>query len=218
MAMITCHECREPISSSASSCPKCGARVPRTKWWLWVPLGLIGLFFAYGLTIPEYEHQARELRKACEALVGGPVSGRMGECRRIEAEAIARGKASGAPAVKSYEPPVDQALVAKTSAARAADDAAFLQECRQTVDRRKSEYRRLMASREYWSAALTLRRCADLQEDSALKGLVADAERKQYVMEIESPATSRDARNQAIEALLRDYPEAGKKYAKLLRK
>ncbi len=218
MAMINCHECREPISSSASSCPKCGAKVPRTKWWLWIPLGLIGLFLAYGLSIPEYVHQARELRRACEALVGGPMSGRMAECERIEANAIARGKASGAVAVKSYEPPVDQALVAKTSAARAADDTAFLKECRATVERKKSEYRRLMANREYWSAALALRRCADLQDDAALKSLVADAERKQYVMEIESPATARDARNEAIEALLRDYPEIGRKYAKLPRK
>ena len=75
-----------------------------------------------------------------------------------------------------------------------------------------------MGKAEYWSASLALRRCSELQDDSALKALVADAERKQYISEIESPTSTQGVRNQAIEALLRDYPETGKKYATLLKK
>lgn len=44
MALIACKECGTEISTTAKACPKCGARVPKTKWWLWVPLGLVGAF------------------------------------------------------------------------------------------------------------------------------------------------------------------------------
>ena len=49
MAMIKCHECSEEISDSAATCPKCGAKVPRFKWWLWVPIWLVGGFIIIGL-------------------------------------------------------------------------------------------------------------------------------------------------------------------------
>ncbi len=48
MAMTACKECKHEISSTAKACPKCGAKMPRTKWWLWVPLGLITAFLGYG--------------------------------------------------------------------------------------------------------------------------------------------------------------------------
>ena len=49
MAMIACSECGTEISDKAKACPKCGARVPHTKWWLWVPLGLIVFVFVIGV-------------------------------------------------------------------------------------------------------------------------------------------------------------------------
>lgn len=50
MALTACKECGNEISTKAKACPKCGAKVPRFKWWLWIPLGLIFFFFLIGLT------------------------------------------------------------------------------------------------------------------------------------------------------------------------
>lgn len=49
MALIACSECGNEVSTQASACPKCGAKVPRTRWWLWVPLGLLAAIFLIGL-------------------------------------------------------------------------------------------------------------------------------------------------------------------------
>ena len=94
MAMTTCKECAKEISSTASACPHCGAKVPRTKWWLWVPLGLIGLFLAYGLSIPQYVSDANRARELCEQMIGGRGTARQYECDRLHHEAIERGKAA----------------------------------------------------------------------------------------------------------------------------
>lgn len=62
MALINCHECSEEISDSAAACPKCGAKVPKFKWWLWIPLGLLAAFFGYGIVAsssPEAEEKAK---------------------------------------------------------------------------------------------------------------------------------------------------------------
>lgn len=48
MSLVPCKECGEQISSSAKTCPKCGAKVPHFKWWLWVPVGLAVAFFTLG--------------------------------------------------------------------------------------------------------------------------------------------------------------------------
>jgi RNA polymerase subunit RPABC4/transcription elongation factor Spt4 len=48
MALSSCKECGNEVSTEASACPKCGAKVPRTKWWLWVPLGLVVVLFVFG--------------------------------------------------------------------------------------------------------------------------------------------------------------------------
>ena len=53
------------MSTSASSCPKCGARVSRTKWWLWGPLGLFVLLFIYGaITGPKTTADLAEMETA----------------------------------------------------------------------------------------------------------------------------------------------------------
>lgn len=51
MALTTCKECGSQISTQARACPKCGAKVPRFKWWLWVPLGLVAAFLGFGALV-----------------------------------------------------------------------------------------------------------------------------------------------------------------------
>lgn len=88
--MIECRECKKEISSTAKSCPSCGAKVPRVKWWLWVPLALFGAFILYGASIPEYESRAVQARNLCEQLAA--IEQRH-ECDRRYSEAIAEGRA-----------------------------------------------------------------------------------------------------------------------------
>lgn len=57
MSLVPCRECGEQISSSAKTCPKCGAKVPRFKWWLWVPVGLVVAFFAFGWAVGPHSPQ-----------------------------------------------------------------------------------------------------------------------------------------------------------------
>lgn len=70
MALISCGECDARISDRAASCPSCGApnrrRVKPFKWWLWMPLGTVALFLAYGASMPQHEANARAARRICE--------------------------------------------------------------------------------------------------------------------------------------------------------
>lgn len=62
MSLITCKECGTEISTKAKSCPKCGVKIPHTKWWLWIPLGLVSAFLAFGAMIsnsPEGQEKAK---------------------------------------------------------------------------------------------------------------------------------------------------------------
>ncbi len=92
MAIVSCKECGGEVSTTAKSCPKCGARLPRTKWWLWVPLGLVAAFVLYGASIPEYEAQARRVRSICEQMAAG-IPGGQYQCDRQFELAISEGKA-----------------------------------------------------------------------------------------------------------------------------
>ena len=67
MALITCKECKTEISDTAKACPKCGAKVPRTKWWLWIPLSLVAAFFLFG-AIAGNGPQAQEKAQARRAI------------------------------------------------------------------------------------------------------------------------------------------------------
>lgn len=53
MSLIKCNECDNMISKSAKACPKCGAKLPKTKWWLWIPLSLVAIFLTIGALLPE---------------------------------------------------------------------------------------------------------------------------------------------------------------------
>ncbi len=48
MALVSCKECGTEVSTKAAACPKCGAKVKRTKWWLWIPISLVVLIFVWG--------------------------------------------------------------------------------------------------------------------------------------------------------------------------
>lgn len=72
-------------------CPKCGATRPGAKIWPWVigvPLALLLALVLYGLTIPEYEARALEVRNMCEQLVPFQKE----ECRRQYDEAVRKGR------------------------------------------------------------------------------------------------------------------------------
>jgi zinc-ribbon domain len=93
MAMIACKECGTEISTTAKACPKCGAVVPRPKIWPWVigvPVALFIALLLFGLSIPEYESRAREVRQVCEKMAG---PGQRYICDEQYAEAIRKGRA-----------------------------------------------------------------------------------------------------------------------------
>lgn len=107
MALIACGECGKQISDKAASCPHCGApsaakteplplEEPRAarkrRLWLWIPLGLLAAFLVYAALLPEYKIHAREMREACEVMIGADIS-RQRECDKIYNDAIARGRA-----------------------------------------------------------------------------------------------------------------------------
>ena len=65
MALVACKECGTEVSTKAMACPKCGAKVPKTKWWLWVPLGLVAAFLGFGAVVgssPEAQEKAQARR------------------------------------------------------------------------------------------------------------------------------------------------------------
>jgi hypothetical protein len=92
MTLIKCRECEAQVSSDAKTCPKCGAPVPHPKLWPWVvgiPVILFAAFILYGMSIPEYEAQARRVRDVCEKLAA---PGQQIICDEQFDEAIARGR------------------------------------------------------------------------------------------------------------------------------
>lgn len=128
------------------------------------------------------------------------------------------------PTEKTPEKKADASAIA-TEAARAnaekeaqAQRLAVLEECKLNLSSKTKEYKRLMASRDFWQASNTVRECAESLEDNKLRKLVAEAEIKSWVHDIESPHTLGADRIRAIEALMRDYPDRGKKYEALYAK
>lgn len=72
MALKPCKECGAEVSTKAKACPKCGAKVPHTKWWLWAPLGLVAAFFGAAAVVgssPEAQAKAADRRaiELCES-------------------------------------------------------------------------------------------------------------------------------------------------------
>lgn len=82
--MTKCGECGHEISTTARACPSCGAARPRTKWWLWVPLGLVAAFVVFAAILPnkpgrfDAERVVSSLLKDPDsATFNGPFPGRM---------------------------------------------------------------------------------------------------------------------------------------------
>lgn len=69
MAVVGCKDCGKEISSEAKACPSCGCPVKapggHIKGILFVLAIVVIGFLAYGLTIPENERRAVEVRNAC---------------------------------------------------------------------------------------------------------------------------------------------------------
>lgn len=67
MALKACKDCGTQVSTSAKACPKCGAEVPKVKWWFWIPLALVILFFAFPrIVYSPAERAAISARADCE--------------------------------------------------------------------------------------------------------------------------------------------------------
>lgn len=63
MALMTCEECGNQLSTQANACPSCGAKNQRFKWWLWIPLsaivGFLGVGFVAGNS-PQAKEKAQQ--------------------------------------------------------------------------------------------------------------------------------------------------------------
>lgn len=121
MALITCTECQRQISDRAAVCVHCGAplqaqstnavpvlirKEPSSKWWLWIPLGLVGAFFLFAALLPESSKRASEFRRVCREIAGvNPAA--IAECDREEA----RIRSTPAQADNRHVPPVNTSFV-----------------------------------------------------------------------------------------------------------
>ena len=229
MSIIKCIECQAEISSTAVACPKCGAVVPKAKVWPWVvgiPVGILALIMLWSASKPDYEHKAIAARKVCEKNLGGSIE----DCGRVYVSIIRDGeRAAETPAQRAEREKQDAAVKSYHQAAfdkeRAADEKKQEElkrqmnaECAPLLDEKKTRYKALFASGRYWDAATALRACAKASDDAALKKMVADAEFKSYVADINSPKTSKDQKLQAITSMSRDFPEQAKNYESLEKK
>lgn len=104
MAMITCRECGQPVSSEAAACPECGVSPQKQSTnWLWVPVGLVAafvLFLVFGSFArlsppdPELEEQSRKRlaielcwkEQARKSLTPGEARFIAGACETMERE------------------------------------------------------------------------------------------------------------------------------------
>ncbi len=223
MPIIKCSECEKEISTSALACPKCGAVIPKKKLWPWlvgVPVGVVALILVWSGAKPDYEHQAIAARQVCEKNFGGS----RGDCDSVYSGIIRDGeKAAETPAKRIEREKRESAVKSYYQAEFDKERAAFDKEqealekqmkaeCVPLLDEKKSRYKALFASGRYWDAATALRPCAKVSDDAYLKKMVADAEFKSYVADINSPKTSAAQKLQAIDSMSRDFPEQAKKY------
>lgn len=90
MALKKCQECGHEVSTSAISCPKCGAKMPKPKLWLWIPLGLIVAFFIIGAMLPEDEkrNEAEVFTATVKHMMKDPTSFEVVELRVMNSGGI----------------------------------------------------------------------------------------------------------------------------------
>ena len=66
--MVRCGECEKEVSSDAVRCPHCGKKLKMGFFGKAVlsVVAVVGLFIAWGATIPENEAKANSVRRLCE--------------------------------------------------------------------------------------------------------------------------------------------------------
>lgn len=83
MAMIECKECKKSVSSTAKTCPNCGAKNKRgVPWWAWV-VGIPSVLFAGALIIgattsremSQYYAKQQAAEEACGRMKRGADTG-----------------------------------------------------------------------------------------------------------------------------------------------
>lgn len=84
--------------------------------------------------------------------------------------------------------------------------------CEASLVSKREVYASRMKERKYWEAALEIRQCAEVLGNSDLAALVKDAEIKSFLGDINNPKTSIRDRVLAMQKLVRDYPDIGRKY------
>jgi uncharacterized protein (UPF0212 family) len=90
MALRACNDCGAEVSTSAKACPRCGAKVPKVKWWLWIPLTLVVLFFSFPyIAYSSSERAAVSARADCERAFP---SERGRKCEEIYRDVLQRSK------------------------------------------------------------------------------------------------------------------------------
>lgn len=86
MALVQCKECKAQISSSAKSCPQCGAKVKRTTMFTKV----VGGFFALVIAVAIFQNIGADQRRAEQAKAeAARVASLTPEQKKAEAEAAA---------------------------------------------------------------------------------------------------------------------------------
>lgn len=229
MSIIKCAECQNEISTTALACPKCGAVVPKPKIWPWVvgiPVGALALIMLWSGSKPEYEHKAIAARKICEQRFD-PFKP---DCNKEYYKLIQEGeRAAETPERRRKREELEVYIKSKEQVAFDKQQTAYDQEqeairkrvtsdCAPLLDEKKAKYKALYASGRYWDAATALRACAKASDDSGMKKMVADAEFRSYVADIDSPKTSTAQKLQAINSMARDFPEQAKNYESLEKK
>lgn len=95
---------------------------------------------------------------------------------------------------------------------RAAQIKTDQEDCKSNRSTQLASYNDLVKQGKDWEAAVEIRHCAQTLADPEMNKLVAESEIKSRLTDIRSVKSTKAERLQAMKALLRDYPEAGKPY------
>ena len=195
----TCPQCAETVKRAALVCRFCGHAFPEIEQTAVSPVA------------------AHETVQRSAAFDFGAWFGSMWPRRWFKVTVIAipfvlfaQLKTFGA--MQTNEATSTKPLAQVNAASSASGDAANRERCRVSRADQLANYRRLMQVGKQWDAAGTIRACASTLDDSELKKLLADAEIQSYKQTIGSAKASKEDRLEAMQSLVRDYPEAGKPY------
>ncbi len=224
MALLACKDCGKEVSSNADSCPHCGARVPKTKWWLWMPLAVGAAVLIIGASIPKNQADANAFARACREMFANGQVASMYDCNKIEREIRNRPASPPAPIGRWEMEKFEAEQTAKRNADpvyqkdQAERKAQAVKECEPILASQKQKYKFLFAAKKYSDAADAIRPCASALEDQTLKQLAADAEIKAYVQDIKSSKTTKEQKLKSYELLQKEYPEHARQFEQLMKR